>query len=122
MGIEPSWEDPLNSIGGNFMFELKYLDSKQIDGIWKRLLLILMGGSWKYAKFVNGIRFVDRLHFDQKLKIEIWTVIGRKNSDFTDEEKNDLKEGFRNSLSSLLQSFCTLEPDEVCFSDHSKRM
>ena len=57
--IKPMWEDPLNKNGGGFSFKVH---NKYIEGVWKKLFFMLMGGSLS-NKQINGISLSPKKSF-----------------------------------------------------------
>ena len=119
--IMPSWEDSHNCMGGNFSLEMAKLNGAEMDAIWKRILMLLIGGSWKFTKYINGIRYVDRLKKHKIVKIEIWTTLGRKNKDYSDEERNEIKEDFRTNFNVLIRDIYDFNQEEIIFNEHFKK-
>lgn len=119
--IMPSWEDSHNCIGGNFSLEMNRLNGAAMDSIWKRILMLLIGGSWKFTKYINGIRYVDRLKKHKIVKIEIWTTLGRKNEDWSDEERNQIKDDFRTNFNVLVRDIYDFDQEEIIFNEHFKK-
>ena len=121
-GIRPTWEDPRNTIGGNFCLEMKSVKGKEIDQIWKKMVIILTGESWEFSEYVTGIRLVDRQKKYKTFKIEIWTILGCTNTEFSDKVKKELRDKFRVSIHKQLSSFYNFHSEEIFFSDHSKKV
>jgi translation initiation factor 4E len=75
-GIRPEWEDPANSSGGHFQFQLKpAIGGGSIDEYWNNLVLGLIGCTIEPAHMVNGIRLVDKLSGPRAanvIRIELW--------------------------------------------------
>ena len=93
-----------------------------MDAIWKKILFLLIGESWKFSEYITGIRLVDRQKKHNCLKLEVWTTLGRKNEDISEEQKNKLKEEFRDNLTFHLKDIIPVYPDEVIFTDHAKKV
>ena len=82
-GIKPLWEDENNN-GGKFLkLEYQIKNVSRIEEFfkaaslqWEKLALCAMGRSLPGAKFINGIRFVDKTNFRKgnqiMFRIEIW--------------------------------------------------
>ena len=82
-GIKPLWEDENNN-GGKFLkLEYQIKNVSRIEEFfkaaslqWEKLALCAMGRSLPGAKFINGIRFVDKTNFKKgnqiMFRIEIW--------------------------------------------------
>ncbi|CDJ51635.1 eukaryotic translation initiation factor 4e, putative [Eimeria brunetti] len=64
-GIQPMWEDPLNSTGGHFEFRLspQHIRPAQMDEYWNNLVLALVGGTIEHSDLINGIRLVGLILF-----------------------------------------------------------
>ena len=120
-GIRPTWEDKLNKIGGNFCLEMKGLTGSQMDDIWKKLLLLCFGENWEFAKYVNGLRFVDRLKKFNTFKFEIWTTLGDTNNEFDRKTTRGMRDGFRTRFHELMSPIRNFHADELIFSDHAKK-
>lgn len=118
----PKWEDKVNKLGGNFCLEMKDVRSDQMDDIWKRLLLILVGESWEFSEYVTGIRIVDRQKKYNTLKIEIWTTFGFKNPDFEENERKELKERFRVSMYDHISDFYDTDVNMIFFTEHARKL
>ena len=118
----PTWEDKVNKLGGNFCLEMKHVSSEQMDKIWQKLLLILVGESWEFSEYVTGIRIVDRQKKYNTLKIEIWTTFGFKNPDFEVEERKELKELFRHSMHKQINPFYKCMVDTIFFTEHARKL
>jgi translation initiation factor 4E len=101
-GIRPEWEDPVNSKGGHFQFNLQLERSRntketmlgsamkeaasnsswltQTDEYWNNIVLGLIGGSLDPEDFVTGVRLVDKIKPPPKqggkpvghIRVEVW--------------------------------------------------
>jgi hypothetical protein len=74
-GIHPKWEDPLNSIGGSLILELKDITAPEIDLLWKKICFALIGNNISHCDKISGFRILDRLKIN-KIKIELWLQVG----------------------------------------------
>lgn len=120
--MAPTWEDPANKLGGNFCLEMKQVNAAQMDKIWQKLLLILVGESWEFSEYVTGIRIVDRQKKYSTLKVEIWTTFGFKNPNFEREERAELKDRFRVSMHSHINEFYKCVSDSIFFTEHLRKL
>jgi len=75
-GVRPEWEDPLNSSGGHFQFQLKpSIGGGQIDEYWNNLVLGMTGATIEPVNMITGIRLVDKLSGPRAanvIRLEIW--------------------------------------------------
>ena len=101
-GIRPEWEDPSNSKGGHFQFNLQLERTRntketmlgsamketasnsswltQTDEYWNNIVLGLVGGSLDPEDFVTGVRLVDKIKPPPKqggkpvghIRVEVW--------------------------------------------------
>ena len=85
-GIEPKWEDPVNSKGGEISLR-KYKNVSTISSHWLDLILSIIGEQFKYSEDIVGIRIVDSSIVESSFKkrflyrIEIWfRDINKKNN------------------------------------------
>jgi hypothetical protein len=81
-GIEPKWEHPINTHGGEV--QCKFTENKQfntiisteeLDKMWYILVLYTITGRFSAHKYITGVRIVDHTNPDiGKLgfRIEIW--------------------------------------------------
>ena len=102
-GIKPMWEDEKNKNGKYLQLEyqIKIDDIEKFSQIsslyWKKLILNTMGENYPGCENVNGIRFVDKTHFERgkiiMFRIEIWV------DKFLENEKlNLLKEYLKKEM------------------------
>ena len=81
-GIKPMWEDEKNN-GGKYLqleYQIKPDEADYFSSVsslfWKKLLLNTMGENYPGSENVNGIRFVDKTHFERgkiiMFRFEIW--------------------------------------------------
>jgi len=94
-GIHPSWEDPVNCNGAEW--RIRKFNHKnpvyELEGIWIRLLLLVVGESETQDLGITGIRVVDSSNVKNKkclYNVEIW--FDNKNSKKKIEQfiKNEL--------------------------------
>lgn len=72
-GVEPTWEDPINAVGGE-VFCRCHLSSEAFDGMWETVALACVGGMFDDARVV-GVRAVDNSFKGQdetQSKVEVW--------------------------------------------------
>jgi hypothetical protein len=72
-GIEPTWEDPINAVGGE-VFCRCHLSAEAFDGMWETVALACVGGLFDDARVV-GVRAVDNSFKGQgetQSKVEVW--------------------------------------------------
>lgn len=120
--MKPTWEDPINKLGGNFCLEMKNVSPDEMDKIWQKLLLILVGESWEFSEYVTGIRIVDRQKKHSTLKVEIWTTLGFTNPEFSKEQRLELKDGFRESMHRQIGQFYNCYVDSIFFTEHARKL
>jgi len=101
---------------------MKKVTSEQMDRIWQKLVLILVGESWEFSEFVTGIRIVDRQKKYSTLKVEIWTTLGFNNPKYTDEERKELKEKFRISMHKQINDIYECISDVIFFTEHARKL
>ena len=81
-GIKPMWEDEKNN-GGKYLqleYQIKPDEADYFSSVsslfWKKLVLNTMGENYPGSENVNGIRFVDKTHFERgkiiMFRFEIW--------------------------------------------------
>lgn len=91
-GIEPTWEDPVNSEGGDWYFRSDILSLELLDKFWENVTLVMIGANDPIVEEICGIRVVDKSTSRYKsYRLELWF------RDANDEEKKE-------SLKSLFQS------------------
>ena len=93
-GIKPEWEDENNKKGQ--ILTLEYIVDKnletflsQIDGLWIKLIILLIGENIPYSNNINGVRFVDKTKVTKSVifKFELWV-----NKNMKDEELEEIKQ------------------------------
>ena len=94
-GIKPEWEDEKNKKGQILTLEYivdegldKFLS--KIDGLWIKLIFLLIGETIPYSNNINGVRFVDKtkLGYNKSVmfKFEVWV-----NSSMKEEQLEEIK-------------------------------
>lgn len=111
----------MNEVGGNFCLEMQGLTGREMDAIWKKLLLMCFGENWEFAQYVNGIRFVDRLKKFNTFKFEIWTTLGDRNEEFDRQTVREMRNEFRVKLHALISPIRDFHPELLIFHDHAKK-
>ena len=101
---------------------MKYVTAEQIDQIWKKLLLVIIGESWEFSEYVTGIRLVDRQKKHSTLKVEIWVTFGSMNSKFNKDQLRDLKDNFRVSMFQQIQEYYKCISDDIFYTDHGRKL
>jgi hypothetical protein len=93
-GIKPEWEDENNKKGQ--ILTLEYIVDKnlenflsQIDGLWIKLIFLLIGENLPHSNNINGVRFVDKTRVTKSVifKFELWV-----NKNMKDEELEEIKQ------------------------------
>jgi hypothetical protein len=93
-GIKPEWEDEKNKKGQ--ILTLEYIVDKnlenflsQIDGLWIKLIFLLIGENLPHSNNINGVRFVDKTRVTKSVifKFELWV-----NKNMKDEELEEIKQ------------------------------
>ena len=112
----------MNKLGGNFCLERKHVLPEQMNKIWQKLLVILVGESWEFSEYVTGIRIVDRQKKHNTLKVEIWTTLGFNNPDFSKSERSELKDQFRKSMHQEISEFYKCYVDMIFFTEHARKL
>lgn len=101
---------------------MKQVKPNQMDKIWQKILLILIGESWEFSEYVTGVRIVDRQKKYSTLKIEIWTTFGFKNPDFNVDDRRELKDKFRVSMHHQIEEFYNCIADDIFFTEHARKL
>ena len=81
-GVDPTWEDPINAVGGE-VFCRCHLDVPVLDEMWLALVLACIGAR---LPGVVGVRAVDnsfRGVKDTQSKIEVWYPEGQEAAEVT---------------------------------------
>ncbi len=84
--IQPKWEDPLNTKGGEIQYKFtihNLIALEDLDVIWFKLVLYTVSGKFSSNK-ITGVRVIDHTNTDTEalaFRIEIW---------FTEMNKNDI--------------------------------
>lgn len=102
--------------------EMKFVKAEQMDQIWKKLLLVIIGESWEFSEYVTGIRLVDRQKKHSTLKVEIWVTFGSKNPKFNKDELREIKDRFRVSMFEQIQAFYKCISDDIFYTDHGRKL
>ena len=95
-GIKPEWEDEKNKKG--HILTLEYIVDEgldkflsKIDGLWIKLIFLLIGETIPYSNNINGVRFVDKTKYGYNksvmFKFEIWA-----NKNMKEEELEEIKQ------------------------------
>jgi hypothetical protein len=81
-GIEPKWEHPVNSFGGEIQCKFSEhkpfnttISTEELDKMWYLLVLCTISGKFSAHKYITGIRIVDHTNPDIGkigFRIEIW--------------------------------------------------
>ena len=77
-GIEPKWEHPQNHFGCHHECNLVDINSEETDQIWHNLVFALVGETFPFMQYINGVRFLDRVKKFKSIKIEVWISVGFK--------------------------------------------
>lgn len=73
-GVEPCWEDPKNTNGGEWRIR-KFKNFQELDYAWFDAVLLLIGESYDPALKLVGVRVVDSSNADrqkQLYNVEVW--------------------------------------------------
>lgn len=102
-GIKPLWEDEKNKDGKYLQLEYKIqkdemnVFSKPANFQWKKLILNTMGEGLPGAKYINGIRFIDKTDFERgriiMFRIEVWI-----NKEMPKDKLNELVEYLKKTM------------------------
>jgi len=85
--IQPKWEDPLNTKGGEIQYKFTIHNAiplEELDALWFKLVLYAVSGKFSLNHKITGVRIVDHTNTDTEalaFRIEIW---------FTEMNKNDI--------------------------------
>jgi len=77
-GIEPTYEDPANQMGGHWQISLKpkYVEPEEADEIWRNIALGAMLGNLQPAGVITSVRLVDKMSEKMRvvdhIRIEVW--------------------------------------------------
>jgi len=91
--IQPTWEDPQNRQGGNWILVPKNQDG-QVSQVFKELLLALIGGD--LAKHVNGIVMSKKA---KDVIIQIWI------------KKKEKRDSVKRTVLTALEAYWKTDPD-----------
>ena len=93
-GIEPKWEDPHNSIGGEVTLRKFYKKGiapvEYLDQLWENLSMGCVGEQFSNSESITGIRVVDSSvpsHKKPLYRIELWF----SNLEYADDIGEDFK-------------------------------
>ncbi len=71
-GIEPTWEHPKNSTGGEWNIR-KFKSLDHLADLWLDIILLVLGENFDESESVTGIRVVDSSSYERATyRIEIW--------------------------------------------------
>jgi len=72
-GIEPKWEDPKNTNGGELAIR-KFKTMGEMDHLWETISMLCIGEQLEMSNLVTGIRVVDSSIPNRKTlyRIELW--------------------------------------------------
>ena len=79
--VQPKWEDPKNSQGCSLHVELFDMLPKEIDELWKILIFEIVRQGFPHYEVIVGLRLLDRMQSQSKLKIELWLSVSSKFGD-----------------------------------------
>lgn len=103
MGVEPKWEDPMNTNGAELAIR-KFKNLEELDNIWETMSIMCIGEQFEMSNLVTGIRVVDSSIPNRKAlyRVELW---------FSDKKyKNVIEDSFKTKLN--LGSFVQLHYKE----------
>ena len=92
-GIEPMWEDPIATKGGEWRIR-RFKSLNQVSHVWEQVTLLMIGNSLSCGDSLIGVRVVDSSHTDKCMyNVEIW---------FDDMEKSEeIQESFRDQIENI---------------------
>jgi hypothetical protein len=71
--VDPAWEDPLNAAGGEFRVA-DIGTPKEMDKMWRTLLMSLVGETLDPENTITGVRVVDKCRgSSNQYRFEVWT-------------------------------------------------
>ena len=71
-GIEPTWEHPKNSVGGEWNIR-KFKSLDHLADLWLEVVLLILGENFNESESITGIRVVDSSSYERTTyRIEIW--------------------------------------------------
>eukprot|EP00588_Corethron_pennatum_P015505 CAMPEP_0194266504 /NCGR_PEP_ID=MMETSP0169-20130528/1383_1 /TAXON_ID=218684 /ORGANISM="Corethron pennatum, Strain L29A3" /LENGTH=192 /DNA_ID=CAMNT_0039007205 /DNA_START=99 /DNA_END=677 /DNA_ORIENTATION=+ len=71
-GIDPQWEDPKNSTGGEFYCR-RHMEPEQLNLYWQNIVLGVVGETLDGDEnHINGVRVVDKGKTYPMFRIELW--------------------------------------------------
>lgn len=71
-GILPKWEDPMNVNGAEIAIR-KFKHLEELDSVWMKLCMIVIGDQFEHSSGITGIRVVDSSIPHRPLyRVEIW--------------------------------------------------
>ena len=68
-GVNPTWEDPVNTMGADFSVKIR-INLDTLKRIWEKLVFTIVGESLDLSKAITGCRIVDKQR--SQYKVEIW--------------------------------------------------
>ena len=73
VGIQPKWEDPVNQMGGHWECRQAF-PAEELDELWFRVQLALIGETLESGHEITGARIVDKSrHQKAEYRLEVWT-------------------------------------------------
>ena len=94
-GVKPEWEDTVNTNGGEIRIDFKS-NLKTLQKLWNKLLLAVVGGEFKNADYIAGIRALDKSQAGREsiFRIEVWTKFDSSSEDSVKQLKTHLQEEY----------------------------
>ena len=68
-GVNPTWEDPVNTLGADFSIK-RAMNLETLKNIWEKLVFTLIGENLALSKAITGCRIVDKQR--GQYKVEVW--------------------------------------------------
>ena len=83
-GIIPSWEDAINSKGGEFQANLNSIDRDWdfVNQLWEQLVLDVVAKKFPHTDQIAGVRILDKSRGGNELvlRLDVWTKYSTDNS------------------------------------------
>ena len=91
-GIEPQWEDEVNSQGGEFRIDVESR-LPLLQEVWEKLVFSVITDNFMHSDMLSGIRLLDKSTDRRKnmFRIEIWTKFDNSQVSLVNEMKAHLQ-------------------------------
>jgi hypothetical protein len=92
--IQPKWEDPICTQGGEFRIELQQVSGNTIQKIWEFLVFQTLSQEFEEADMLCGVRLLDKSRHGQAgaYRIEIWTKFHEETENMGNKMRKYIKE------------------------------